>query len=117
MIVNFAGCAQQAESDVQNKNSTQTEQNQETQQPIENELESNSPVTEENSGFDSSEQQEKSQEPSKNKDHTNEEEPTESELTELFDKAMYEINNLATTEIDYLLREIFDGDIECDYSN
>lgn len=45
------------------------------------------------------------------------EEPTESELTELFDRAMYEINNLATTEIDYLLSEIFDGDIECDYSN
>lgn len=38
----------------------------------------------------------------------------ESGLTELFDKAMYEINNLATIEIDYLLREIFDGDIECD---
>ena len=45
------------------------------------------------------------------------EEPTESELTELFDRAMYKINNLATTEIDYLLSEIFDGDIECDYSN
>lgn len=41
----------------------------------------------------------------------------ESGLTELFDRAMYEINNLATTEIDYLLSEIFDGDIECDYSN
>ena len=115
IVFSFAACARQAEPDTQNETSTQEEQNQEIQQPMESQAKANSPATEQN--LDSSEQQEKSQEPSVNEDHTNEEEPTESELTELFDKAMYEINNLATTEIDYLLREIFDGDIECDYSN
>ena len=61
MILNFAGCARQAESDTQNETSTQEEQNQETQQTMESESESNSPVTEENSDFDSSVQQEKKQ--------------------------------------------------------
>ena len=130
MILSFAGCARQAESDTQNENSTQEEQaeeSQETQQPVENQIEPNPPVIEQNTDSGSSEQQEKSQNPSEKEEPTNEEEfteeesteeePTEEELMELFDKAMYEINNLATTEIDYLLREIFDGDIECDYSN
>lgn len=77
---------------------------------MESESGSNSPVTEQTDSS-SSEQQKEEQNLSE------EEEPTESELTELFDRAMYEINNLATTEIDYLLSEIFDRDIECDYSN
>lgn len=110
IVFSFAACARQAEPDTQNETSTQEEQNQEIQQPMESESESNSPVTEQTDS-NSSEQQKEEQNLSE------EEEPTESELTELFDRAMYEINNLATTEIDYLLSEIFDGDIECDYSN
>lgn len=120
IIFSFAGCTRQSEPNTQNENSTQAEQNQGIQQPMESQAKANSPATEQNP--DSSVHQEKSQEQSVNEDHTNEEEyteeePTEEELTELFDKAMYEINDLATTEIDYLLSEIFDGDIECDYSN
>ena len=110
IVFSFAACARQAEPDTQNETSTQEEQNQEIQHPMESESESNSPVTEQTDS-NSSEQQKEEQNLSE------EEEPTESELTELFDRAMYEINNLATTEIDYLLSEIFDGDIECDYSN
>lgn len=110
IVFSFAACARQAEPDTQNETSTQEEQNQEIQHPMESESESNSPVTEQTDS-NSSEQQKEEQNLSE------EEEPTESELTELFDRAMYEINNLATTETDYLLSEIFDGDIECDYSN
>lgn len=110
IVFSFAACVRQTESDTQNENSAQEEQNQETQQPMESESGSNSPVTEQTDSS-SSEQQKEEQNLSE------EEEPTESELTELFDRAMYEINNLATTEIDYLLSEIFDRDIECDYSN
>lgn len=122
MILNFAACARQAEPDTQNETSTQEEQNQETQQPMESESELNSPVTEENSDFDSSVQQEKSQEPSVNEDHTNEEEyteeePTEEELIPLFEKAMNEIISLATNPTDDVLRDIFDKKIECDYMN
>ena len=122
MILNFVGCARQAESDTQNENSAQEEQNQETLQPMESESELNSPVTEENSDFDSSVQQEKSQEPSVNEDHTNEEEyteeePTEEELIPLFEKAMNEIISLATNPTDDVLRDIFDKKIECDYMN
>lgn len=110
MILNFAGCARQSEADTQNETSTQEEQNQEIQHPMESESESNSPVTEQTDSNPSEQQKEE-------QNLSEEEEPTESELTELFDRAMYEINNLATTEIDYLLSEIFEGDIECDYSN
>lgn len=110
IVFSFAACARQSEADTQNETSTQEEQNQEIQQPMESESESNLPVTEQTDS-NSSEQQKEEQNLSE------EEEPTASELTELFDRAMYEINNLATTEIDYLLSEIFDGDIECDYSN
>jgi len=47
-----------------------------------------------------------------------EEEPTEEELIELLDKAMNEINSLATNPTDdVLFFDIFDRDIECDYSN
>ena len=47
-----------------------------------------------------------------------EEEPTEEELLPLFEKAMNEIMSLATNDTaDVLLYEIFDGEIECDYSN
>lgn len=46
-----------------------------------------------------------------------EEEPTEEELIPLFEKAMNEIINLATNPTDEVLRDIFDGNIECDYSN
>lgn len=110
IVFSFAACARQAEPDTQNETSTQEEQNQEIQHPMESESESNSPVTE-RTDSNSSEQQKE------DPNLSEKEEPTESELTELFDRAMYEINNLATTEIDYLLSEIFDGDIECDYSN
>lgn len=46
-----------------------------------------------------------------------EEEPTEEELLPLFEKAMNEIISLATNPTDEVLRDIFDGNIECDYSN
>lgn len=106
IVFSFAACARQAEPDTQNETSTQEEQNQQT---TESQSEQKSPTERTDSNF--SEQQKEDQNLSEK------EEPTESELTELFDRAMYEINNLATTEIDYLLSEIFDGDIECDYSN
>lgn len=106
IVFSFAACARQAEPDTQNETSTQEEQNQQT---TESQSEQKSPT--ERTDSNSSEQQKEDQNLSEK------EEPTESELTELFDRAMYEINNLATTEIDYLLSEIFDGDIECDYSN
>ena len=122
MILNFTGCARQAEPDTQNENGTQEEQSQETQQPMESESGSNSPVTEKNSDFDSSEKQEKSQDTSEEDNLTNEEESIEEDLTEeelipLFEKAMNEIINLATNPTDDVLRDIFDGNIECDYSN
>lgn len=107
IVFSFAACARQAEPDTQNETSTQEEQNQQT---TESQSEQKSP-TKERTDSNSSEQQKEDQNLSEK------EEPTKSELTELFDRAMYEINNLATTEIDYLLSEIFDGDIECDYSN
>lgn len=106
IVFSFAACARQAEPDTQNETSTQEEQNQQT---TESQSEQKSPT--ERTDSNSSEQQKEDQNLSEK------EEPTESELTELFDRAMYEINNLATTEIDYLLSEIFDGDIEYDYSN
>lgn len=106
IVFSFAACARQSEADTQNETSTQEEQNQQT---TESQSEQKSPT--ERTDSNSSEQQKEDQNLSEK------EEPTESELTELFDRAMYEINNLATTEIDYLLSEIFDGDIECDYSN
>ena len=106
IVFSFAACVRQTESDTQNETSTQEEQNQQT---TESQSEQKSPT--ERTDSNSSEQQKEDQNLSEK------EEPTESELTELFDRAMYEINNLATTEIDYLLSEIFDGDIECDYSN
>lgn len=106
IVFSFAACVWQTESDTQNETSTQEEQNQQT---TESQSEQKSPT--ERTDSNSSEQQKEDQNLSEK------EEPTESELTELFDKAMYEINNLATTEIDYHLSEIFDGDIECDYSN
>ncbi len=122
MILNFTGCARQAEPDTQNENGTQEEQSQETQQPMKSESGSNSPVTEENSDFDSSEQQEKSQHPSEEDNHTNEEEssekgPTEEELTELFDKAMYEINYLATEMPTFVVSQIFDHEMEFYYDD
>lgn len=106
IVFSFAACVRQAEADTQNETSTQEEQNQQT---TESQSEQKSPT--ERTDSNSSEQQKEDQNLSEK------EEPTELELTELFDRAMYEINNLATTEIDYLLSEIFDGDIECDYSN
>lgn len=106
IVFSFAACARQAEPDTQNETSTQEEQNQQT---TESQSKQKSPT--EWTDSNSSEQQKGDQNLSEKK------EPTKSELTELFDRAMYEINNLATTEIDYLLSEIFDGDIECDYSN
>lgn len=106
IVFSFAACVRQAEADTQNETSTQEEQNQQT---TESQSEQKSPT--ERTDSNSSEQQKEDQNLSEK------EEPTKSELTELFDRAMYEINNLATTEIDYLLSEIFDGDIECDYSN
>lgn len=106
IVFSFAACVRQTESDTQNETSTQEEQNQQT---TESQSEQKSPT--ERTDSNSSEQQKEDQNLSEK------EEPTEWELTELFDRAMYEINNLATTEIDYLLSEIFDGDIECDYSN
>lgn len=106
IVFSFAACARQSEADTQNETSTQEEQNQQT---TESQSEQKSPT--ERTDSNSSEQQKEDQNLSEK------EEPTESELTELFDRAMYEINNLATTEIDYLLSEIFDRDIECDYSN
>ena len=120
MILNFAGCARQAEADTQNETSTQAEQNQEIQQPMESQAKANSPAIEQNP--DSSVQQEKSHEPSVNEDHTNEEEyieeePTEEELIPLFEKAMNEIISLATNPTDDVLRDIFDKEIECDYMN
>lgn len=135
MVLSFTACARQAESDTQNENSTQEEQSeksQETQQPVENQIEPNPPVIEQNTDSGSSEQQEKSQDPSEKEDHTNEEEfieeesteeepteeePTEEELLSLFEKAMNEIISLATDPTVDVLRDIFDGDIECDYSN
>ena len=122
MILSFTACARQAEADTQNKNGTQEKQNQEIPQSMESESKSNSTVTEENSGFDSSEQQEKSQDTSE-KDHlTNEEEdsekcPTEEELTELFDKAMYEINYLATEDPTFVVSQIFDHEMEFYYDD
>lgn len=106
IVFSFAACARQSEADTQNETSTQEEQNQQT---TESQSEQKSPT--ERTDSNSSEQQKE------DPNLSEKEEPTESELTELFDRAMYEINNLATTEIDYLLSEIFDGDIECDYSN
>lgn len=122
MILSFAGCTRQSEPNTQNENSTQEEQNQEIQQPMEIESESNSPVTEQNSDFDYSEQQEKSKDPSEENNQTNEEEPTEEEPTEeellpLFEKAMNEIISLATNPTVDVLRDIFDKEIECDYMN
>lgn len=97
MILNFAGCARQAE------------QNQEIQHPMESQAKANSPATEQNP--DSSEQQEKSQEVSEA------EEPTEEELTELFDKAMYEINYLATEMPTFVVSQIFDHEMEFYYDD
>lgn len=99
MILNFAGCARQAE------------QNQETQQPMESQSETNSPVTEQNLTSDSSVQQKEDQKPSE------EEEPTEEELTELFDKAMYEINYLATEMPTFVVSQIFDHEMEFYYDD
>ena len=101
MILNFTGCARQAESDAQNKNSTQAEQNQQTMES----------QPEQNSDSDTSEQQKKGQNPSE------EEEPTEEELTELFDKAMYEINYLATEMPTFVVSQIFDHEIEFYYDD
>ena len=111
MILSFTACARQAEADTQNKNGTQEKQNQEIWQSMESKSESNSTITEENSGFDSSEQQEKSQEASEA------EEPTEEELTELFDKAMYEINYLATEDPTFVVSQIFDHEMEFYYDD
>lgn len=109
MILSFAGCTQQSESNTQNENSTQAEQNQEIQHPMESQAKANSPATEQNP--DSSEQQEKSQEVSEA------EEPTEEELTELFDKAMYEINYLATEMPTFVVSQIFDHEMEFYYDD
>ena len=99
MILNFAGCARQAE------------QNQETQQPMESQSETNSPVTEQNLTSDSSVQQKEDQKPSE------EEEPTEEELTELFDKAMYEVNYLATEIPTFVVSQIFHHEMEFYYDD
>lgn len=111
IVFSFAACARQSEADTQNETSTQEEQNQQT-----TESQSEQKSSTERTDSDSSEQQKENQNPSEEEESTGEE-LTELELTKLFDRAMYEINNLATTEIDYLLSEIFEGDIECDYSN
>ncbi len=115
MILSFAGCTRQSNPNTQNENSTQAEQNQKIQQPMDSQAKANSPATEQNP--DSSMQQEKSQEPSVNEDHTNEEEPSEEELIPLFEKAMNEIISLATNPTDDVLRDIFDKEIKCDYMN
>ena len=122
MILNFTGCARQAEPDTQNENDTQEEQSQETQQPMESESGLNSPVTEENSDFDSSEKQEKNQDTSEEDNLTNEEESIEEDLTEeelipLFDKAMYEINYLATEMPTFVVSQIFDHEMEFYYDD
>ena len=113
MVLSFTACARQAEPDTQNENSTQEEQpeqKQETQQSDESQTKQNPPATEQNSDSNSSKQQKENKNPS-------EEEPTEEELLELFERAMNEILNLATNPTDDVLYDIFDGDIECVYSN
>lgn len=133
MILSFAACTRQSESDTQNENDTQEEQSeesQETQQPVENQTEPNSSVTEQDSDSDSAQQRE---EPSEEENYTNEKEvteeesteeesteegPSEEELIELFEQAMNKILSLATNPTDdVLFFDIFNRDIERDYSN
>lgn len=112
IVFSFAACVRQAEADTQNETSTQEEQN---QQPMESELNSNSPVTEQTDS-DSSEQQKENQNPSEEEESI-EEDLTDEELLPLFEKAMNEIISLATNPTDDVLRDIFDKKIECDYMN
>ena len=95
VLLAFSACSRSAEptSPSKEQQSAQTQENQPT-----------SESETENSADDSLQQ--------------NEEEPTEEELIELLDKAMNEINSLATNPTDdVLFFDIFDRDIECDYSN
>ena len=95
VLFTFSACSRSAEptSPSEEQQSAQTQENQPT-----------SESETENSADDSLQQ--------------NEEEPTEEELIELLDKAMNEINSLATNPTDdVLFFDIFDRDIECDYSN
>lgn len=122
MFLSYTACSRQAEPDIQNENSTQEEQSQEIQHPIESESGSNSLVIEENSDFDSSKQDEKSEKTSEednltNEEDSTEEEPTKEELTELFDKAMYEINDLATEMPTFVVSQIFDHKMEFYYDD
>ena len=48
---------------------------------------------------------------------SDEEEPTEEELIELFSNAMYEINELATVEPTLIVSLTFDHEVEIDYSD
>ena len=45
------------------------------------------------------------------------EEPTEEELIKLVDQAMYDICDLAFNDMSIVLDNVFNGNIECDYSN
>lgn len=45
------------------------------------------------------------------------EEPTEEELIKLVDQAMYDICDLAFNDMSIVLENVFNGNIECDYSN
>ena len=95
VLLAFSACSRSAEptSPSEEQQSAQTQENQPT-----------SESETENSADDSLQQ--------------SEEEPTEEELIELLDKAMNEINSLATNPTDdVLFFDIFDRDIECDYSN
>ncbi len=95
VLLAFSACSRSAEP-------TSTSEEQQSAQVQENQPTSESET--ENSADDSLQQ--------------NEEEPTEEELIELLDKAMNEINSLATNPTDdVLFFDIFDRDIECDYSN
>ena len=95
VLLTFSACSRSAELPPPNEEqlSTQAQENQPT-----------SESETEDSADDSSQK--------------NEEEPTEEELIELLDKAMNEINSLATNPTDdVLFFDIFDRDIDCDYSN
>ena len=92
VLLTFSACSRSAEptSPSEEQQSAQTQENQPTS---ENETE--------NSADDSLQQ--------------NEEEPTEEELIELLDKAMNEINYLATESTDFIVSQIFNHEMEFYY--
>jgi len=63
------------------------------------------------------EQAEQDQKPQQSAENPSTEEPTEEELIALLDRAMNDITHLATNDTADVLNDIFEGDIDCRYSD